>query len=215
MHTKHPPTYPPTHLHTHERYVLSLLLGSTHILLNSFSAFALNKTLTQSTSTTRAAKSRGRIVTVSEFLSEELGPLRIPDLQAFTCSACRRSERSDCQHRDARVAFYAGKNGEGYFDASQLYEQVELAIDIFVAIHKDHRIGVFLFDHSTLHSAKPKDAVLVKRFTLADKVLGEKDTPVRDGWVLANGQKEPFAFTVTEVGKSIQKGARRILQVLS
>ena len=47
--------------------------------------------------------------------------------------------------------FKAGKNRDGYFDANDMLQQVENAIDIFKSKTNGFTTGLFLFDNAPSH----------------------------------------------------------------
>jgi hypothetical protein len=64
------------------------------------------------------------------------------------------------------VFFKAGKNRDGYFDADDLLQQVENAIDIFESKTNGFATGLFLFDNAPrpLFRRRPSnDAWMVQR----------------------------------------------------
>jgi hypothetical protein len=50
--------------------------------------------------------------------------------------------------REARIIFKAGRNRNGYFNADDLLQQVDKAIDIFEGFTKYWVQGLFLFDNA-------------------------------------------------------------------
>jgi len=56
------------------------------------------------------------------------------------------------------VFFKAGKNRDGYFDADDLLQQVENAIDIFESKTNGFATGFFLFDNAPSHQRRAPDA---------------------------------------------------------
>lgn len=59
----------------------------------------------------------------------------------------------------------------------RIYLQTVLALDIFEAICAPDEIAVVIVDHSTIHSARPKDALLVERINLRDEDLDNPPKP--------------------------------------
>jgi len=57
------------------------------------------------------------------------------------------------------VFFKAGKNRDGYFDAGDLLQQVENAIDIFESKTNGFATGLFLFDNAPSHQKRAPDAL--------------------------------------------------------
>lgn len=67
-------------------------------------------------------KSRGRLVHVSDFIVQDRGRIRLTDEQIAAQEKLPQSER--LESFDARTIIYPGKNGDKYWDMTQLLEQV-------------------------------------------------------------------------------------------
>jgi len=63
------------------------------------------------------------------------------------------------QNSEACVFFKAGKNRDRYFDADDLLQQVDNAIDIFEAKTNRFATGLFLFDNTLSHQRRALDAL--------------------------------------------------------
>ena len=61
--------------------------------------------------------------------------------------------------QEARLYFKAGKNRDGYFDAEDMYVQVEVAIDLFEDNFPGTAIGAFGFDNAPSHQKRPSDGL--------------------------------------------------------
>ena len=61
--------------------------------------------------------------------------------------------------REARIIFKAGKNRNGYFDADDLYSQVDKAIDIFEGLTQGWAQGLFLFNNAPSHQKRALDTI--------------------------------------------------------
>ena len=59
--------------------------------------------------------------------------------------------------------FKAGKNRDGYFDAGDLLQQVENAIDIFESKTNRFATGLFLFDNAPSHKKRAPDALSARK----------------------------------------------------
>ena len=55
--------------------------------------------------------------------------------------------------------FKAGKNRDGYFDANDMLQQVENAINIFESKTNEFTTGLFLFDNAPSHQKRAPDAL--------------------------------------------------------
>jgi hypothetical protein len=142
-------------------------------------------------------KGDGRSLMVSAFLCECHGLLRLNDEQKIL--------HPDVS-ADATVIIKPGMNAEGYWKNSDLVKQlVEKAFPIFRILHPDCD-GLFMFDNSQNHHAKPPDALSVNIINLKDG--GKNSKPMRDGWFTdANGQRVPQ----TLYSSGILKGLKTIL----
>ena len=65
--------------------------------------------------------------------------------------------------REARIFFKAGKNWDGYFDADDLLQQVDHAIDIFEGKMSGFATGLFLFDNAPSHQKQVLDALSARK----------------------------------------------------
>jgi len=66
-------------------------------------------------------------------------------------------------NREARIIFKAGLNCDGYFDADQLCNQIDNAINIFEGITKNHAQGLFIFDNAPSHQKRADDALSARK----------------------------------------------------
>ncbi|KIL65316.1 hypothetical protein M378DRAFT_55046, partial [Amanita muscaria Koide BX008] len=89
-------------------------------------------------------KGEGQSIMASDFLTSEWGQLKYGD-------------------DEARVFFKAGKNRDGYFDADDLLQQVDNAIDIFEAKTNGFATGLFLFDNAPSHQRRAPDALSARK----------------------------------------------------
>lgn len=123
-------------------------------------------------------KGDGRSVMVSALLCECHGLLRLSDEQ--------KSQHPEIL--EATVIIKPGANAEGYWRNADLVKQlVGKAFPIFRILHPDCD-GLFTFDNSQNHHAKPPDALTVNVLNLKDG--GKNARPMRDGWFVdENGQR--------------------------
>ena len=59
--------------------------------------------------------------------------------------------------------FKPGKNRNGYFDAKELIDQVDRAIDIFERKTSGSAKGLFMFDNAPSHQKHAADAISAKK----------------------------------------------------
>ena len=132
-------------------------------------------------------KGDGRSLMVSAFLFECHGLLRLNDEQKIL--------HPDVS-ADATVIIKPGMNAEGYWKNSVIETACRKAFPIFRILHPDCD-GLFMFDNSQNHHAKPPDALSVNIINLKDG--GKNSKPMRDGWFTdANGQRVPQTLYSSE-----------------
>lgn len=91
-------------------------------------------------------KGRGRLIHVSEFIEESGGRLVVTNSDGDVT-------------REARKIIYPGSNGDPYWDAAQLNDQMTaLAIPTFEEAHPGCQ-ALFVFDQSSAHASLPSDAL--------------------------------------------------------
>jgi hypothetical protein len=73
--------------------------------------------------------------------------------------------------REARIIFKAGKNRDGWFDADNLLQQVDNAIDIFKGLTKGWAQGLFLFDNVPSHQKRAPDAISARNMVKGGSTL--------------------------------------------
>jgi hypothetical protein len=108
-------------------------------------------------------KGRGRLIHVSDFITEASGRLIICDPTGKIL-------------RDARKVIFPGSNGDPWWDTKQLLEQVDNAITIFEEAHPKCQ-ALFVFDQSSAHASLGPDAL--KAFEM-NKGDGGKQRVQRD-----------------------------------
>jgi hypothetical protein len=111
-------------------------------------------------------KSRGRLIHVSDFISEEFGRLVI------------RSADGEVV-RDARKIIFPGSNGDPWWDCPQLLTQMKDALDIHNELHPDCQ-ALFVFDQSSAHASLPPDALRAFEMNMSDggKQRIQRDTVI-------------------------------------
>ena len=71
--------------------------------------------------------------------------------------------RTHLTNSEARVFFKAGKNRDGYFDADDLLQQVDNAINIFESKTNGFATALFLFDNAPSHRRRAPDACSARK----------------------------------------------------
>ncbi|KAJ8507050.1 hypothetical protein ONZ45_g10532 [Pleurotus djamor] len=90
-------------------------------------------------------KGRGRLIHISDFVTEVSGRLVIRNADGEIVE-------------DARTIIYPGTNGDAWWDHEQLLSQVERAIAIFNKAHPGKQ-ALFIFDQSSAHATLGPDAL--------------------------------------------------------
>ncbi|THU79940.1 hypothetical protein K435DRAFT_810298 [Dendrothele bispora CBS 962.96] len=96
---------------------------------------------------------------------------------------------------EARLFFEAGKGRDGYFDANDLLQETEKAIDIFENKTHGMMTGLFVFNNAPSHMKRAPDALSARKMPKGPK-LGWTQHPngpkMRDGFF--NGASQPFYY---------------------
>ncbi|THU92285.1 hypothetical protein K435DRAFT_672399 [Dendrothele bispora CBS 962.96] len=126
-------------------------------------------------------KGEGVSVMVSAFLTPDWGLLKDDEECVFEF--------------EARLFFEAGKGRDGYFDANDLLQETEKAIDIFENKTHGMMTGLFVFDNAPSHMKRAPDALSARKMPKGPK-LGWTQHPngpkMRDGFF--NGAAQPFYY---------------------
>ena len=143
-------------------------------------------------------KSQGRGLMVSDFIEEHSGYLKLTDTEY---------DKAKDSHpgiwKEARQLLKIGAEYEGYWDNEKFMKQVEKAIEIAeVKYPKESHSLVFLFDHSSGHTAFSDDALNVNRMNVKP---GGAQPAMHD--TLWNGKYQRLVFPC-----GTPKGMRRVLE---
>jgi hypothetical protein len=145
-------------------------------------------------------KGNGRSVMVSAFLCECHGILRLDEDQ--------QRQYPDIP-ADSTVFLKPGANSEGYWKNCDLVLQIkEKALPIFKLLHPNCD-GLFMFDNSQNHHAKPPDALSVSNMNLRDG--GANQRLMRCGWFLDQQGNRVEQKMVLDDGAT-SKGVMRVLK---
>jgi hypothetical protein len=111
-------------------------------------------------------KSRGRLIHVSDFITEATGRLVLRDNEGNIVE-------------DARKIIFPGSNGDPWWDTEQLLEQVADGLTIFEKAHPDCQ-ALFIFDQSSAHASLGPDALKAFEMNKSDggKQRKQKDTVI-------------------------------------
>jgi hypothetical protein len=142
-------------------------------------------------------KGRGRIIHVSDFVEEENSHLIICNEEGIMV-------------KDTRCITYLGSGSNAWWDHVQLLMQVNRVILIFEEAHPDC-IGLFLFDHSSVHASLGPDALRAFDMNKSNggKQRKQKDTiiPMNNHYVEHHGKAQKMT---TEAGEA--KGLQQTLE---
>lgn len=145
----------------------------------------------------------------SDFISADRGRLKLTH---------EEFENTTGVPLEARVSIEPGKNRDGYWNATDMLNQMsERALPISKILYpRDHYEVVWLFDQSTGHAKFADDALKSSNMNMGD---GGKVLPLRDGWYIGpDGEKVVQTMWYPEVDadtgetKRIPKGIKRVLQ---
>lgn len=145
-------------------------------------------------------KGNGRSVMVSAFLCECHGILKLDhELQAKFPNI----------PADSTELLIPGCNSEGYWKNSDLVEQLKnKAIPIFRVLHPECD-GIFMFDNSQNHHAKPPDALSASKMNLTDGGVNQR--LMRNGWFHNSNGERIVQSMVLDDGVT-SKGVKRVLE---
>jgi hypothetical protein len=145
-------------------------------------------------------KGNGRSVMVSAFLCECHGILKLNEQQ--------QQENPDVP-ADSTIFLKPGANSEGYWKNSDLASQLQdKALPIFRVLHPNAG-GLFIFDNSQNHHAKPPDALSVSKMNLKDG--GTNQRLMRNGWYFDRQGNRVDQSMVCDDGVTA-KGVMRVLK---
>ena len=119
-------------------------------------------------------KGNGRVIHVSDFISETIGRIKLSDdqiAQQLTLPADLRLPAFE-----ARKITYPGKNFNAWWDLSQLIEQLKVTIKAFEHTHPGC-IVIFVFDRSSAHEGFGENALNVHNMNVNP---GKKQRRLRD-----------------------------------
>jgi hypothetical protein len=142
------------------------------------------------------SKNRGRLIHVSDFVTEETGRLIIRDEDGSILE-------------DARKIIFPGSNGDPWWDCAQLIEQMKSAIKIFNKAYPDCQ-ALFIFDQSSAHASLPPDALRAFEMNRSDggKQRIQRDTIIPDSNPDENMRGKPQKMTLPD---GTAKGLERVL----
>jgi hypothetical protein len=142
-------------------------------------------------------KNRGRLIHVSDFISELTGRLVIRDASGQVL-------------RDARKIIFPGSGHDKWWDCAQLLEQMQDAISIHNELHPQSQ-ALFIFDQSSAHASLPPDALRAFNMNMSDggKQRIQRDTiiPQKNPTVALRGKAQRMTLE-----DGTPKGLRRVLE---
>jgi len=144
-------------------------------------------------------KSRGSGIMVSDFIEEKGGYLHLTNEEYE-----QAKEKDPTIHKYARQFLEYGEAKEGYWTSEKFMKQIKEAEKIAAAKYprdEGWRL-VWIFDHSSCHSAMPDDALDVNKMNVNP---GGKQRVMRDGWWAGKPQKMNYSL-------GVPKGMRAVLE---
>jgi hypothetical protein len=106
------------------------------------------------------------------------------------------------------VRFFLPSRGPTLCDFSQP-SQLMRFLDVFELLHGRNVVAVIKLDHSTVHLARDKDALLVQKLIMKDVALKEGEVATRAGYYMVGDQRVEQPMVVN----GMRLGAKRILKV--
>ena len=136
------------------------------------------------------SKNKGAGIMVSVFIDEKNGYL------CFTQEEYDQVKQSDPTiWMDARAFLEYGENREGYWNSEKFMDQIKMAVKIAEAKYPkcDNWRLIWIFDHSSCHSAMPDDALDVSKMNV---IRGGKQRVMRDGFWDGKVQRMNYAIGI-------------------
>ena len=119
-------------------------------------------------------KGHGRVVHVSDFISETIGRLKLSDSQI--ADQLKLPEEQRLPAFEARKIIYPGKGFDAWWDLSQLVDQIRIAIKVFDHMHPNCT-AIFAFDRSSAHEGFSENALNINNMNINP---GKKQRKLRD-----------------------------------
>ena len=119
-------------------------------------------------------KGNGRVIHVSDFISETIGRIKLSEDQIAQQIALPDELRLPTF--EARKITYPGKGFDAWWDLNQLINQLKHTIKVFDHTHPD-RVAIFVFDRSSAHEGFAENALNVHNMNVNP---GNKQRRLRD-----------------------------------
>src|SRR5260221_6987177 len=131
-------------------------------------------------------KGNGRVVHVSDFISETIGRIKLSEDQISEQLAQPAELRLPTF--EARKITYPGKGFDAWWDLPQLINQLKHTIKVFEHTHPDH-VAIFVFDQSSAHEGFAENTLNVNNMNVGH---GKKQRKLRDTVIpLSNPEPAP------------------------
>ena len=166
-------------------------------------------------------KGNGRVVHVSDFISETIGRVKLSDDQI--AEQLTQPAELRLPAFEARKITYPGKGFDAWWDLAQLIVQVKHTIKIFEHTHPNC-VAIFVFDRSSAHEGFAEDALNIhsmnihpagKQRKLHDTVVPHSNPDPAPGKEDTRGQVQKMCFPDDHPDLELKgkpKGIRIILQ---
>lgn len=119
-------------------------------------------------------KGNGRVIHVSDFISETIGRIKLSDDQI--ADQLKLPDEQRLPAFEARKITYPGKGFDTWWDLPQLIDQIKIAIKVFEHTHINCT-AIFVFDRSSAHEGFSEDALNVNNMNVNP---GGKQRKLRD-----------------------------------
>jgi len=119
-------------------------------------------------------KGNGRVVHVSDFISETIGQIKLYEAQI----TMELTKPAECRLPtfEAQKIIYPGKGFNAWWDLAQLVSQMEHTIKVFEHTHPDC-VAIFVFDRSSAHKGFAENALNIHNMNINP---GGKQRKLRD-----------------------------------
>src|SRR6266849_2461683 len=108
-------------------------------------------------------KGHGRVVHVSDFISETIGRLKLSDNQI--ADQLELPDEQRLPEFEARKITYPGKGFDAWWDLPQLINQIKITINVFKHTHPNCT-AIFTFDRSSAHEGFAKNALNINNMNV-------------------------------------------------
>ena len=168
-------------------------------------------------------KGHGRVVHVSDFISETIGQIKLSDDQIVNQLKLPDDHWQRLPAFETRKVTFPGKGFDAWWDLPQLINQIKVAIKIFEHTHPNC-IAIFVFDRSSAHEGFSENALNInnmnvnpggKQRKLCDTVIPLNNPDPAPGEEDTRGQIQRMTFPDDHSDPKLRgqpKGVKAVLQ---